>query len=602
MDTPLPSNDTLLAYSHAIPWQDIERQRRMFNQTFVELAKDSTQTRIPLDVFSRALGQDVRAYYDAQDAESANVVTAHKNGQQFVLGSAVSARYRSGHTLMESLIPYNLNPSVNHTNIHETEDSTTLLRVMGAEIELGVLLADGGQPSETDMQQFIEAYGRYAQRLGIYPKLDREACQYQVEAHIAPSIGYHKTRQALNGIMTALTKAGEDSGFLTAIMACYPTESDFKMTDHPKVHTAVDLMLEVNGFFPDYGRKLAEAQRRYHVDPATCHHVNMFRNQGCHIHIDVAGRSEGLSLLTFYTVLRSATALANAAVLKGSPFVNGTCDSELLCTREYLRSTTATGRYLELPLSPHFAPEGLERYASLLQLERANAVGRAMLYDESLGMAISVMHNPVGRVRPDLSTSKRVCTVESTGMPTNVSASRMAAVLTDFEFSHAVIENYFRKHGCDLTTMYEDKAMWALLGPLSPASIQAQSDQSDLLCTDATVTTANGEEMSLSEFYDRKRKFMHRALANLEEVAPREIDEVYTSLSRMLEPLSGQQAETVHQYICDPKLRSTGNWGRILKNAYVEAGGVVGGHCPEAVLTVVRQMNDALRERYLGAD
>ena len=30
-------------------------------------------------------------------------------------------------------------------------------------------------------------------------------------------------------------------------------------------------------------------------------------------------------------------------------------------------------------------------------------------------------HNPIGRVRPDLTTAKRVCTVESTGMPTNIS-------------------------------------------------------------------------------------------------------------------------------------------------------------------------------------
>jgi hypothetical protein len=68
----------------------------------------------------------------------------------------------------------------------------------------------------------------------------------------------------------------------------------------------------------------------------------------------------------------------------------------------------------------------------------------------------------------------------------------------------------------------------------------------------------------------------------------------------MLEPPSGQQAQTIHAYICDPKLRSTGNWGQILKNAYLEAGGVVGSHCPDVVLAVVRQMHEALRERYLS--
>ncbi len=594
MDTPLPSNDTLIAYSRDVSWQDIERARRQFNSV---IASSSEET-LDIEALSSAVGARVEAYYDASDLSEGNVLLAREQEHPYVLGSVVSERYRGGHTFNESIVPYNLNPSVNHTNIHETEDPTTLLRVLGAEVELGVMLADGSAPNESQMQDYIETYARHAQRLGVYPKLDREACQYQVEAHIAPSIGYPKTRTALNGMMTALARTSLETGMLTAIMSCYPTESDFKMTDHPKVQTAVDLMLEVNDFFPQYQQNLRAVKERYHVTDPNAHYVNMFRNQGCHIHIDVAGRSEALGLLTFYTILRSATALANSALLKGCPFVNGTCDPELLCAREYLRSATVTGRYLQLPTSPHFSADGLEQYASLLKLERANAVGRALLYDDVLGKPVSLMHNPVGRIRPDLSTSKRVTTVESTGMPTNVSASRMAAVLTDFEFSHAVIENYFRKYGCDLQPMYEDKVMWAVLGPLDESSIQKQSDASDRLCSDATVITATGEEMTLADFYQLKRKFMHRALVDLDEVAPRDIDDVYMSFSRMLEPLSGHAAQTVHQYICDPKVRSTGNWGKILRNAFVEAGGVPGDHCPDAVLAVVRQINSALQKRY----
>jgi hypothetical protein len=597
MDTPLPSNETLIAYGNDVPWQDVERKRRQFNSVFTKYTKD----KLDLDGLSHAVGTQVEAICDPDDLASGNVLIARENGHAFVLGSTVSQRYRGDHTFDESIVPYNLNPSVNQTNIHQTEDPTTLLRVLGAEIELGVMLGDGASPNETQMQEYIEAYARHAQRLGVYPKLDREACQYQVEAHIAPSIGYPKTRTALNGMMTALALASAETGMLTAILSCYPTESDFKMTDHPKVQTAVDLMLEVNDFFPQYQQNLRDVKARYHVEYPGTHYVNMFRNQGCHIHIDLAGRSEALGLLTFYTILRSATALANSALLKGCPFVNGTCDPELLCAREYLRSTTVTGRYLQLPISPHFSAEGLQQYASLLKLERANSVGRALLYHDHLGTPVSLMHNPVGRVRPDLATSKRVTTVESTGMPTNVSASRMAAVLTDFEFSHAVIENYFRKHGCDLGPMYDDKVMWAVLGPLSEESIQKQSDASDRLCSDATVITATGEEMTLADFYQLKRKFMHRALVDLDEVAPRDIDDVYMSFARMLEPLSGQAAQTVHQYICDSKRRSTGNWGMILRNAFIEAGGVLGDHCPDAVLTVVRQINSALQERYTDA-
>jgi len=592
----LPTNDALTAFSDDVPWMEIERQRRQFNR-LLDTLQEGDDT-LPLDRISEAVGAPV-SLYNAETSDGGNVILSEFGDRKVILGSAVSKRYRAGHSLKESIVPYNLNPSVNHTNVAETEDSVTRMRVIGAEIELGVLHEDGASPTEVEVQGFMNAYYNNALRIGIYPKLDREACQYQVEAHIAPSVGYVKTRSALNGILTALAAASRDTNLITAVFSCYPTESDFKMTDHPKVQTAVDLMLEVNGLFPEYARRLAEAQARYHVDPATCHHVNMFRNQGCHIHIDLAGRSEALGLLTFYTVLKSATAVANSAVLKGCPFVNGTCDPELLDAREYVRSTTVTGRYLQLPISPHLMPNGLDQYAHLLLSERANATGRAMMFNDDLGLPISVMHNPIGRIRPDLGTAKRVCTVESTGMPTNVSAARMAAVITDFEFTHSVMESYFRKYGCDLEPMQNDKDMWDIVGPLPIDTFQAQQDQSDRLGTDMTLTTASGREMRLSEFYAMKRRFMHQALDEVDEVTPRDIDDVYTSLERMLEPLSGHEAKTIHQYINDPKLRSTGNWGRILRDSFIEAGGVPGEHCPDAVLTVVKQTHAAMHQRYL---
>ncbi len=595
----LPSNQTLLAYSADVPWAEIERQKRHFNKALEALVDEHHEGAIPLETLSDAAGVPLTTTDDLNNLDQGNVILAQHNGRLYVMGSLVTSRYRGDHTLIESVVPYNLNPSVNHTNIEETEDPLTRIRVIGAELELGILHGDGQSPSEDDIQRYIQQYYAHASRIGIYPRLDREACQYQVEAHIAPSIGYAKTRAALNGMFSALAAASQDTGLITAIMASYPTESDFRMTDHPKVQTAVDLMLEVNDLFPEYKERLIERRARYHI-PDSAHYVNLFRNQGCHIHIDVAGRSEALSMLTFYTILHSATAIANAAVLKGGPFVNGTCDPELLCTREYLRGATVTGRYLQVPLSPHLSEHGLERYADLIRRERANSVGRAMLYDDALGIPISVMHNPIGRVRPDLQTIRRVCTVESTGMPANISASRMAAVLTDFEFSHAVIEQYFRKHGVDLEPMMSDKALWEIMGPLDEDSFIGQQDESDRIGTDLVLKTAAGTTMTLGEFYEKKRRYMHRALVDVSEVAPRDIDEVYTSLSRMLEPLSGRAALTIEEYIADPKLRSTGNWGRILRDAFLEAGGVLGAHQPDIVLSVVNRVHEAMRVRYLS--
>lgn len=223
-----------------------------------------------------------------------------------------------------------------------------------------------------------------------------------------------------------------------------------------------------------------------------------------------------------------------------------------------------------------------------------------MMYDDGLGMPVSLMHNPVGRVRPDLTTPKRVCTVESTGMPTNISASRMAAVLTDFEFSHVLIEAYFRKHGCDLGPMQDDKTLWAILGPLDHDTYIALQDESDRVGSALTIRMPDGASMSLPEFYEMKRRYLHRALADISEITPRDIDEVYTSFERMLNPLSGQSAQTISQYIADPKLRSTGNWGEILRNAFIEAGGTLGAHEPEIVMKIVNDMHDAMIDRYLS--
>ncbi len=597
MTSPLPSNDTIEAYSARVPWQQIELHKKRFNEKLKALAASAEGDELPLDELAEAAGTRITTQYETH--ERGNVLLGHVNDVPFVLASFVSSRFRFGKPLLKTVVPYNFNPSVNHTNLHETEQPASSLRALGAEIELGLYHRDGSAPTDQAVQHFSELYRAHARRLGITPTVDREACAYQVEVHVAPGVGYQRTRASINGIMQALIAACEETGLMTAIIAAYPILSDFRLTDDPKVHSAVDVMTSLNARFPEYLRRKADVIARYHINP-DANIVEVFRNQGCHIHLDIAGRSEALALFTFYTMLRSATALANSALLKGSPFVNGTCDPELLCTREFLRQTTVTGRYLEMPISPHLQSDGLARYSALIYNEQANAVARAMLCDGSLGEDISVMHNPIGRIRPDLSPSKRICTMESTGMPTNISASRQAAALTDFEFTHVLIENYFRRYGTNLEPMMEDQTLWAIVGPLPTEKFAQQQDLSDRYCTDVEIETAAGTKMSLAEFYEMKRRYMHRKLIGVPGVTPRDIDEVYTSLNRMLEPPSGIVAETIEQYIADPTCRSTGNYGRILLNAFQEEGGVIGTHNPEAVLRVANRMHDALVQRYKG--
>jgi hypothetical protein len=147
--------------------------------------------------------------------------------------------------------------------------------------------------------------------------------------------------------------------------------------------------------------------------------------------------------------------------------------------------------------------------------------------------------------------------------------------------------------------MMNDRTLWAMLGPLDRESFTHQHDLGDRYGTDIAIKTAAGTEMTLSEFYEMKRMYMQRALAEIADITPRDIDDVYTSLNRMLAPPSGNTAQTIEQYVSDPKLRSTGNWGQILRDAYVEAGGTPGSQNADAVLEVVNQIHEAMKMRYL---
>ena len=211
---------------------------------------------------------------------------------------------------------------------------------------------------------------------------------------------------------------------------------------------------------------------------------------------------------------------------------------------------------------------------------------------------MSVMHNPIGCIRPELDGSKRICTIESTGPTVNISASRQAAFLTDLEFTYALVEDYFRRHGTDLCPLTQDVDLLMMVGPLNAASYCSLQDQSDRCGTELLVETAAGNRMPLHEFYELKRSTMHQRLIDIVDVRPRDIDDVFMSLQRMLNPPSGRVAKTPEHYSNDSARRSTGNWGGILRQAFLEEGGIPGAHCPDAVLQVANRVHRALEQRY----
>ena len=188
MSSQLPCNEEVEAFSRAVPWQQIEQQKRRFNERLKILRKTASDDDLPLDDLSKAAGVPLGLIYD--DNDQGNVIVAEHDDHQYIIGSFVSKRYRFDEPLLKCIIPYNFNPAVNHTNIDETDNPDVRLRALGAELELGLYRPDGSSPDEEEMNRFIKEYERRAHTLGITPTVDREACEYQVEVHIAPGTGF----------------------------------------------------------------------------------------------------------------------------------------------------------------------------------------------------------------------------------------------------------------------------------------------------------------------------------------------------------------------------------------------------------------------------
>jgi hypothetical protein len=190
-----------------------------------------------------------------------------------------------------------------------------------------------------------------------------------------------------------------------------------------------------------------------------------------------------------------------------------------------------------------------------------------------------------------------VCTLESTGMPANPSAERLAAIANDYQLNQLVIEHYFRKYGTDLGPLHDDPDLLDVFGPLNREVFHRLNAESDRGCTDLVLETAGGNKLSLIEFYERKRRLLKRILGPLNVIDTRDIDSLYDRIYHFVVAPNGG-AKTIEDYINHPTRRGTGNWGRILRDAYLEVGGTLGAKNQEAVRKVVEQLHKALMRRY----
>ncbi|MEP7289261.1 MAG: hypothetical protein ABI947_26210 [Chloroflexota bacterium] len=591
----LPDNAALEAYARELPWQIIEETREHFQEYLTSVR--SKRGSHPLA--TKMIWHLTRPYFeDDEEAPDGNVLLSKGATRPFVLADLLGKRFQQG-GWMDYVKPYNLNPSVVHSNIHEA-GGPLKLRPVGTELEVGMVRLDGLEPTDADLDQFHIAYVNHAMKTGACLDVSPELCIYQAEVSSPPVFGYAKMLRSTELNLASLTQASHESGLLIAVMSVYPSETDFATSHSDKVETVAMFLNDINESRIRQCDLLDTLRRRYRMSRGEVRTANVLRFQGFHMHVDIAGRSEALGMVSYMLNLGSASAIANGALLKGGPFMDGACDPELLCTREYVRAISITGHYVGMPVSPHLQGDGMDKHAHLLQANLANGASRALLYGEEDDLPFSGMHNMLGRIRPDLATANRICTLESTGMPGNPSAERLSVVAIDFQYSMLLIEHYFRKHGTNLEPLYADPEMLSIFGPLDRDSFLDQIHEADLHCTDMQITTASGETLSLVEFYEKKRHLLKRVLGPLNVIDTRDIDGLYDQIFHFLVAPNGA-ATTIDDFINHPTRRGTGNWGHILRNAYIDAGGTVGAKDPQTVHKVVGEVHQALVKRYVAA-
>src|SRR5215813_7409944 len=410
----LPDNSTLKAFADDVSWQKIEETREAF-QEYLNSVRTKRGSHPLSTNMIRHLSQ---AYFEEKERDETpdgNVLLSKGSTRPFVLATILGKRFQQGPWL-DYVKPYNLNPSVIHTNIHEA-GGPLRLRPVGAELEVGMVRVDGDEPTDRGLDNFHQAYITHALRLGACLDVAPELCIYQAEVTIAPVFGFAKVLRNTELNLAALTHAAHESGLFLAVLPVYPSESAFVTSHSEKVETIAMFLNEVNESRPHQCEILEEVRRRYQITRGRGRPADILRFQGYHMHVDIAGRSEALGMFSYALNLGSASAIANGAMLKGGPFMDGACDPELLCVRERIRAITITGHYVGLPISPHLQSDGMEKHAHLLRANLANGTARALLWGEEDGLPYSGMHNMMGRIRPDLGTVSRVCTLESTGMP-----------------------------------------------------------------------------------------------------------------------------------------------------------------------------------------
>src|SRR5579859_1434413 len=241
MQNPLPDNATLEAFAHDVPWQTVEETREHF-QDYLSGLRDKRGSH-PMDTkrFWR-LSQPLIA--DDEESPDGNVLLSKAGARPFILANILGKRFQQGFW-MDYVKPYNLNPSVIHTNLHEA-GGPLKMRPVGTELEIGMVRADGLEPTDADLDSFQSAYVERAMQIGACLDVSPELCIYQAEVMIPPVLTYARALRETELNISALTHACDEAGLRIGILSVYPTETDFVTSHSHKVETVAMFLNDIN--------------------------------------------------------------------------------------------------------------------------------------------------------------------------------------------------------------------------------------------------------------------------------------------------------------------------------------------------------------------
>jgi len=216
----LPDNASMEAFAREVDWPHVDEAREQFQEYINSLRSKRGSHPISNNMIRHL----TRSYYEVDEESPDGNVLLSKDSRPFILATILGKRFQQG-SWLDYIKPYNLNPAVIHTNVHEA-GGPLKMRPVGTELEVGTVRPDGQEPTDNDLDRFHQSYVEHAMRFAANLDLAPELCIYQAEVTMAPVFGYARLLRNIELNLATLAHAANDAGLLLQALSVYPNECE----------------------------------------------------------------------------------------------------------------------------------------------------------------------------------------------------------------------------------------------------------------------------------------------------------------------------------------------------------------------------------------